>query len=102
MTDINKVIDFMEDIVHYLHSWLCTKDGHYRLYDIRSVRKAVALLLPVYEDNLIEEFMKRVNEGTIFLYEFPFVLGKEYERKLYETHQKNIKDFNKKYNYEKN
>lgn len=99
-----ELIDFMEGITTYLHSWICTKDGEYKPVDKSKVRRAVLLLFAEGTKDVVGVFKKGVEDGTILIGVMPMGLSDNYKRERYEKALKRIEKLEKKYkfNYEEN
>ena len=98
MAEIDKVVDFLCEVEKYLHSWICTKDGDYKMYDTRKVRQTLMFLVANGSKNPISDFKKGVNDGTILFSICAFALSNDQKKKLYQQHRKNVEEFEKKYN----
>ena len=94
---LNEVFDFFQDCESYLHSWLCTKDGEYKLYDTNSVRTVLFGLLSHGSTDLIDEFENGVETGRIMIRCSSIILPEKKRSLLYEHHLGLMRNFEKKY-----
>lgn len=102
--NINQVIELIDDTIHYLHSWVCTREGAYKAIAIDSVKKAfLSLTLGGWStthkvtENPITRFKEGVEDGTIILSTYPFGLPDKRKEELYKAHLERIKEFEAKY-----
>ena len=100
---IDDLVEFLEDVTRYLHSWVCTRIGEYRMCSISDVRKVLQMLMArdIHSD-IIKEFKDGVEQGYILIGTMTFGMVENYKKKLYDEHRKIMKDFCKKYKYEEN
>ena len=87
MSEIDNVVDFLNECEKYLHSWLCTKDGKYVPYSTNRVYRVLMELVASGSKNPIADFKKGVNDGTILFSVYAIGLVDSYEKELYEKHR---------------
>jgi hypothetical protein len=106
--DLKNLIDFLDDVSRYLHSWLCTKDGKYVPYSIDVVRN---IFRTVFANewfksgkNALDAIKERINDGTIVIVPVKDS-GNVFEKHsdaLDKAHIEYRKKFCEKYSYEEN
>lgn len=94
---IESLLEFMNQTVHYLHSWICTKDGEYKTYSLQDVRRAVMGLLLHQDNDIINRFKNNVNDGSIILFQNAFCIADNVKIELYKHHLDLMKQFEEKY-----
>ena len=98
MDNIDNVVDFIQECVHYLSSWVCTRTGEFEPVDTSRVRDILMQLVAGGSNNPMSDFKEGVEKGKILLATNCICLLDDYRRECYEKCRKNIEEFEKKYN----
>lgn len=97
MDNIDNAVDFIQECVQYLRSWVCTRTGDYEPVDTSRLRDTLMQLVAGGSKNPIHDFKEGVEKGKILLATNCICLLDDYRKELYEKSRKNIEEFEKKY-----
>ncbi len=106
--ELKNLIDFLDDVSKYIHSWLCTKDGKYVPYSIDGVRNIFRTVFANERfksgKNALDAIKGWINDGTIVIVPIKDSrdVFEKHSEALYKAHMENRKKFCEKYDYEEN
>lgn len=102
--EVNKVVDFIYEVIEYLHDWISSIGGEYHPISFKNVEQTVLIILQKNNFNFfktIKEFKDSVGDGKI-IFNFEKSLStpklKSVWPELYKRHKEKVKEFEKKYN----
>lgn len=91
-------LKFSEDVVQYLHSWLCTRTGEYRPVAKSTTKFIIKTVVDESGiDHFITNFKHAVNENVFPVATLAFCLSDDYKKALYNWHREVVDNFEKKY-----
>ena len=99
---IAELFGFLNDVIDYLHSWLCTRNGKYMPFDKKLVGNMVMKSLAQGNSviDVINSFKNGVKDGTILIGVLCIGLTDEKREELYEIYSEIKNKLETKYHYE--
>lgn len=104
MKNINDIVNFLDEVITYLHDWLSSFDNKYHPYSIQDVQVLFMNQL-AHNGSDIAKTIKDIKDGyingTIILHEYDILKTQKVVSlypKLLKKHLENIKEFEHKYN----